>query len=323
LSGVFLFIFLDRLIDKINRLKGDNCMSWRHIMITKNARLSVRRSSLVVLQENEVTIPMQDIASIMIEAPAVTITANVLSECAEHKISLFTCNSKKLPNGIWTGFQQHSRQLGVLEMQLALSKPFKKRLWQKIIQQKIINQADCLDIMEKNGARELRKIAKEVESGDTSNREAVAAKLYFVNLFEPSFTRRSTDPTNRLLNYGYAVIRGMVARSLSNYGLTTCLGIFHENQLNAFNLADDFMEVLRPVVDLHVAMQSDVDKWDAEVRANLVNLVNSVVLISGEKHSVTAAIDEMVKSFVTSCRQQDFSLLKLPEILPLKVHQYE
>lgn len=297
-------------------------MGWRHIMITNNARLSVKRSQLVVQQEDNITIPLQDIASILIEASAVTITANVLSECAKHKVSLFTCDSKKLPNGVWTGFNQHSRQLTVLETQMALTKPFKKRMWQQIIQQKIRNQAKCLDVMERDGGEEVRKVEREVESGDITNREAVAAKLYFKHLFDSTFTRRSTDPTNRLLNYGYAIMRGLVARSLTNYGFTPCLGIYHDNQLNAFNLADDFMEVLRPIIDCHVAGQ-EVEKWNAEVRAELVNLSNTDILISSERHSVTAAIDEMVKSFVSSCRQQDYSYLKLPELLPARIHHYE
>ncbi|RKQ13217.1 type II CRISPR-associated endonuclease Cas1 [Oceanobacillus bengalensis] len=292
-------------------------------MIRKNAQLSVKRSQLVIKQEDIFTVPLQDIASILIEAPGVTLTASLLSECADKKVSLFTCNAQKLPNGIWTGFQQHSRQLAVLETQLALSKPFKKRLWQRIIKQKIINQAKCLDMMGKDGGDELRRLAKEVESGDMSNREAVAAKLYFRSLFGVTFTRRSIDPINRLLNYGYAIIRGLVARSLTNYGLIPCLGLYHDNQLNAFNLADDFMEVLRPVVDYHVAEQEDIEKWDAETRAGLVNLVNATILISGENHSITAAVDEMVKSFVSSCRQQDYSYLKLPDLLPVRMHKYE
>ncbi|MDC3424715.1 type II CRISPR-associated endonuclease Cas1 [Aquibacillus sp. 3ASR75-11] len=175
----------------------------------------------------------------------------------------------------------------------------------------------------KDGGDKLRNIAKMVESGDASNRESVAAKLYFSRLFDSTFTRRSTDPTNRLLNYGYAVIRGLVARSLANYGLTTCLGLHHDNQLNAFNLADDFMEVLRPVVDCHVARQEDIDRWDSKIRADLVSLANISIIISGETYSVTAAIDEMVKSFVSCCRNQDYSLLKLMELIPMGVHQYE
>ncbi|WP_339213396.1 type II CRISPR-associated endonuclease Cas1 [Ornithinibacillus sp. FSL M8-0202] len=298
-------------------------MSWRHIMITNNARLSVKHSQLVIEQEETFTIPLHDLASIMIEAPAVTITANVLSACAEYKVSIYTCNRKKLPNGVWTGYNQHSRQLMVLETQLSLSKPFKKRIWQQIIKQKIINQAKCLELHEKEGVEELRRISKTVESGDASNREAVAAKLYFSRLFDSNFIRRSEDPINRLLNYGYSIMRGLVARSLVNYGLNPCLGLYHDNQLNAFNLADDFMEILRPVVDCYVAAQEDTEQWSVEIRADLVNLANTSIMISNEKYSVTTAIDEMVKSFISCCRNQDYTLLKLPNLLPLRVHQYE
>ena len=297
-------------------------MGWRHIMITKNGRLSVKNRKLVVQQDETITIPLQDIASILIEAPGVVITASLLSQCAQQQVAIFTCDEKMLPNGIWTSFHQHSRQLTVLSTQLSLSKPFKKRIWQQIVQQKIQNQALCLEYLDRNGSQVVRSIAKTVESGDASNREAYAARQYFQNLFNRSFTRRSDDPTNRLLNYGYAIMRGAVARSLVNYGFMTCLGIYHDNQLNSFNLADDFMEVLRPLVDYHVAQQ-DVEQWNPETRAGLVNLLNIEVNLDGEKRPVTIAIEDMVKSFIASCRQNTPSFLKLPELLPIRVHQYE
>ncbi|MCH1627739.1 type II CRISPR-associated endonuclease Cas1 [Fredinandcohnia quinoae] len=297
-------------------------MSWRHIMITQNAKLSVKHHKLVIQQEITSTIPLQDIASIIIEARGVTLTSQLLSQCAEKKIAIFTCDDKILPNGIFNCFHQHSRQLTVITTQFGLTKPFKKRIWQQIVRQKIENQALCLELLGREGANELRLIAKTVESGDTSNREAYAAKLYFQYLFENGFTRRSEDPINRLLNYGYAIMRGAVARCLTNYGFLPSLGIYHDNQLNAFNLADDFMEVLRPLVDLHVAQQES-DIWDIETRAALVNLLNIDVSITKEYRSVTVAIEDMVKSFIASSRQNDTSYLKLPELLPMRAHQYE
>lgn len=297
-------------------------MSWRHIMITQNANLSVKNNKLVIKQEETVTIPMQDIASILIEARGVSLNTFLLSQCAAYKIAVFTCDEKLLPNGILTSFQQHSRQLTVLSMQLLLSKPFKKRIWQQIVQQKIQNQALCLRYLEKKGSTDLEIIAKTVESGDKSNREAYAAKIYFQRWMDKSFTRRSDDPVNRLLNYGYAIMRGATARALTIYGFTPSLGVYHDNQLNSFNLADDFMEVLRPLVDYHVAQQ-DPEIWEPETRAALVNLLNMDIDIAGEKRSVTTAIEEVVKSFVTCCRQQDPVYLKLPVLLPTRVHAYE
>lgn len=297
-------------------------MSWRHIMITKNARLSVKNNQLVIQQDEMYTVPLQDIASILLEAQAITLTGKLLSKCAEKKVAVLTCDDKLIPNGVWTSFNQHSRQLTVLQMQLSVSKPVKKRIWQAIIQQKIKNQAKCLEILNKEGARELDSISKMVESGDRSNRESYAAKRYFTYLFEKGFTRREDDSINRMLNYGYSIMRSAVARSLANFGFLPCLGIFHDNQLNAFNLADDFMEVLRPVVDLYVA-SNITDEWTTEIRAGLVNLLNSEILIAEEKMSVTTGIDEMVKGLIGAYRQNDPQYIKLPELLPLRVHQYE
>jgi CRISP-associated protein Cas1 len=297
-------------------------VSWRHIMITKNARLSVKNNQLVIQQDEMYTVPLQDIASILLEAQAITLTGKLLSKCAEKKVAVLTCDDKLIPNGVWTSFNQHSRQLTVLQMQLSVSKPVKKRIWQAIIQQKIKNQAKCLEILNKEGARELDSISKMVESGDRSNRESYAAKRYFTYLFEKGFTRREDDSINRMLNYGYSIMRSAVARSLANFGFLPCLGIFHDNQLNAFNLADDFMEVLRPVVDLYVA-SNITDEWTTEIRAGLVNLLNSEILIAEEKMSVTTGIDEMVKGLIGAYRQNDPQYIKLPELLPLRVHQYE
>jgi CRISPR-associated protein Cas1 len=297
-------------------------MAWRHVMITQPARLSVKNSQLVIDTENSVTIPMQDIVSILIEHPAVNLSVSVLSKCAEFHVSLISCDSKRLPNGIWTGYQQHYRQSAVLKLQLDMSKPVKKQIWQQVVQQKILNQALCLSYLNKEGESELTHIMKTVESGDRTNREAYAAMQYFKYLFDGQFIRRSDDPTNWQLNYGYAIMRGAVARSLSNYGFTTCFGLSHDNQLNSFNLADDLMEVFRPVVDLHVVKQ-DTEDWNSQIRADLVNLLNMDMSVNGERRSVTIAIDDTVKSFSSCCREKSSTYLKLPSLLPLRVHEYE
>ena len=209
-------------------------------------------------------------------------------------------------------------------MQYAYSKPFKKRIWQRIVIQKLINQGKCLEFLNKQGADELYRISKTVDSGDSNNREAYGAKKYFQYLFGNEFTRRSDSVINAALNYGYAIMRGLVARSLVGYGFFPCLGIYHDNELNKFNLADDFMEVLRPLVDLYVAhhVQPD-DEFSSSIRADLYNLVNMDILLNEEKLTVVNAVEEMAKSFVTASRSQDPSLLKLPELLPLQLHVYE
>lgn len=299
-------------------------MGWRHLLIKKPSKLSIRNNQLVIEQEEKVDVPLEDICSIVIEEPAVTITSAALSRMAEYNIAVFTCDKKRLPNGVLNSFQKHSRQLSVLHMQYAFSKPFKKRIWQQIVIQKLINQGKCLEILKKDGAGELYRISKTVDSGDTNNREAFGAKKYFQYLFGNQFTRRSDNTINIALNYGYAIMRGVVARSLVNYGFFPCLGIYHDNDLNSFNLADDFMEVLRPLVDLYVAENiSHDDEFSSTIRADLYNLVNVDILIKDERLTVSNAVDEMIKTFVTASRNQNPSFLKLPELLPVKLHEYE
>jgi CRISPR-associated protein Cas1 len=299
-------------------------LGWRHLLIRKPSKLSIRYNQLVIEQEEKISVPLEDLCSIVIEEPAVTITSVALSKMAEYNITLFTCDQKRLPNGVLNSFQKHSRQLSVLHMQYAFSKPFKKRIWQQIVVQKLINQGKCLEFLTKDGAEEIYRISKTVDSGDTNNREAYGAKKYFQYLFGSQFTRRSDNTLNIALNYGYAIMRGIVARSLVNYGFFPCLGIYHDNELNSFNLADDFMEVLRPLVDLYVAKNiSHDDEFSSTIRADLYNLTNVDILINGEKLTVSNAIEEMIKSFVTASRNQNPSFLKLPELLPIKLHVYE
>src|SRR5690606_36790394 len=122
------------------------------------------------------------------------------------KVSIMSCNEEQLPNGIWTGLHQHSRQLTVLNMQLNVSKPNRKRIWQKIVQQKIMNQAKCLLYLDKDGSNVVESIAKSVESGDKTNRDSYAAIISFSILLENGFTRRMDHPIKRMLNYGYALM---------------------------------------------------------------------------------------------------------------------
>lgn len=293
-------------------------------MITKKTRLSISHKQLIIDKEEKVSIPLEDICSVIIEDQQVVITTSVLSAFSEYNIVLFTCNEKRLPNGILTAFHKHSRQLGVLQMQYALSKPFKKRIWQRIIISKLQNQGKCLELLNKEGFSELYSISRSVDSGDTTNREAYGAKIYFVRLFGRNFTRRNDETINVALNYGYAILRGLIARSLVNYGFFPCLGIYHDNELNSFNLVDDFIEVFRPLVDLFVA-ENVTNKHDfsSELRVKLYNLLNMDILLNNEKLTITNAIEEMVKSFVGACRIQDPSLIKIPELIPINLHSYE
>lgn len=300
-------------------------MTYRHLVIRKPAKLVTRNEQLVIKQNEEVTIPLEDICSVTLEDPAITLTHALLSKCTEYHVEIIVCDRKRMPSGILQPFHRHSRQQSVLEMQLGLHKPFKKRIWRKIVIRKIENQARCLELLHLGDeAEKLYSISRSVESGDRTNREAYAAKLYFELLFGLGFQRRTDNIFNISLNYGYSIMRSLIARSLVRYGFTPSLGVFHDSKTNAFNLADDFIEVLRPFVDVVVRYNVDIEtEWSAAVRQHLFKMLEIEAGWNNERLSVTHGVDHMVSSFVSACRQQDANLLILPELVNLTAHSYE
>lgn len=300
-------------------------MAYRHIVIRKPSKLSTRDEQLLIIQDETFRIPLEDICTLTLEEPAITITSALLSKCIEYHVEIIVCDKKRMPSGVLQPFHQHSRQKVVLETQLGLAKPFKKRIWKQIVIRKLENQARCLELLNKvEEARRIYAISRSVESGDRTNREAYGAKIYFNSLFGSSFQRREDNVLNISLNYGYSIMRSLVARSLVRYGFSPSLGVFHDSQTNAFNLADDFMEVLRPFIDVTVAgYVTEESEWSAVIREKLFEVLNLEAVWKSERLSITNGVDQMIKSFVSACRQQDVTLLILPELTNLHNHTYE
>lgn len=300
-------------------------MSWRSVIITQPTKLSVKNRQLKITQDEEWSIPMEDISSIILETPQINISAKVMSLMAENKIVMYSCDDKHIPNGIFIPFVPHSRQLKVLKNQLECSESFNKRCWQQIVIKKILNQSKVLKLSDKNLMGEhLNNIARKVNSGDTTNMEAVAAKGYFSTLYGKGFNRNYDNIYNAALNYGYSIIRGAIARTIVSYGYIPSIGIHHKSELNNYNLADDFIEPFRPIVDLWVKLNINEEiEFDKYVRANLVNLLNMNVKIQGKLQSVNNAINIMIASYTTAINQKDYKKLELPELLPLEIHCYE
>lgn len=300
-------------------------MSWRSVMITKPTKLSIKNRQLKITQEEDYDLPLEDISTIVLETPQISLSAKALSMFADNKIVMYSCDDRHIPNGVFVPFACHSRQLKVINQQLNCTESFNKRCWQKVIMTKIKNQAKVLELNKKElMAEHLENLAKNVKSGDTENREATAARIYFIALFGRYFNREQDNNYNSALNYGYAIIRGAIARSIVSYGYLPFVGIHHKSELNNYNLADDFIEPFRPIVDLWVKtnLKENIE-FDKNIRAELVNLLNVDVLIQGKLQSVNNAINVMVASYTTAINQNDYKELELPEILPIKIHSYE
>ncbi|ATD64699.1 type II CRISPR-associated endonuclease Cas1 [Neisseria weixii] len=304
-------------------------MTWRSVLIQNSSKLSLLRKQLNIQQEGEsYTVPLEDIAVIVVENHGTLITAPLLSALAENGVTLLTCDEQFLPCGQWLPFSQYHRQLKTLKLQIYAGEPIKKQLWQKIVKQKILNQAFCVDETGNDiAAKRLRILASEVKSGDNGNQEAQAAALYFQVLFGERFTRTEDNEINAHLNYAYAVLRAAVARSLVLYGWLPALGLFHKSELNPFNLADDFIEPLRPLADLMVIQLKERgrlrEQLNTMAKQQLISVLHHQMMIEQQSFSTLAAIDKMISSFQTALSQKNARFLKLPELQTLKAYQYE
>ena len=295
-------------------------MGWRNVMVSNPAVLSLDQNRLVVARQDQpgVTVPLEDIASIVLDHPQITVTAPLLTALCAQGASLIPCDSAHTPCGALLPSGQHSRALRALQYQLGASLPFLKNCWKRIVQQKLRNQARCLEIASLPEQAQVRALASQVKSGDSDNRESVAAAVTFSALF-PGLKRREGGVINAAINYGYAVMRACVARNVTAYGFQSALGIHHCSVLNAFNLADDLLEPLRPVVDLWTFMHMrEAASFEKEHRLALVRLLAAVVRCGDEEVAAQRGCEVMCASFVTACREKDPQRLALPELLNLR-----
>ena len=262
--------------------------------------------------------PIGDLYSVVVDNRQALLSVSVLTQLAGAGIHVLLCDDKHLPCAELLPLALHYRPLTVLQKQMALSQGFKDLLWQRIVMAKIQNQAKALRLagVGASKAKKLEELALRVLPGDVGNREAQAAKLYFPALFGAGFTRVQGDVTNAALNYGYAIIRSAVSKTVAGYGYSGVLGLHHIGPGNAFNLADDLMEPLRPLVDLWTDAHCD-DLYEELTRTNrrdLIDLVNHVVIFDGKKMRVRYAIDQYVKSLTSAIEGQDAGLLHLPAL---------
>lgn len=226
----------------------------RTLFIGNPARLKVRREQLVIEMGHDNSIhqvPLENVGMILIEHPQSSLTHAVIQLCMRHNIALINCDEKHMPQGVMLPLEGHVEMRARYQEQLEASLPLKKQLWAQTIKAKLRNQAALLESRGKSVPR-IRHLEREVLSGDTLNCEGQAAALYWPALMDTTvtFTRdRDGMPPNNVLNYGYAILRAIVARALIGRGLLLALGIHHRNKYNAFCLADDMMEPYRPYVD--------------------------------------------------------------------------
>lgn len=259
------------------------------------ARLSLKDNQLVITlkDSNEmITRPIEDIGFVVIENQQIIFTIPLLNELVHNNVSVILCDAKGMPSSMLMGLNNNATQAESLKYQLNVSEPMRKQAWKQIVEQKIRNQAAVLD---KLGIEHhnLKACYSSVLSGDTSNREGIAARQYWTQLFGKDFRReREGLPPNNLLNYGYAILRAATARALIGSGLLPALGLFHRNRYNAFPLADDVMEPYRPYVDEMAfgATEEGMLELDKETKVRLLNLLVTDVRIGKMTRPLSLAL---------------------------------
>ena len=293
-------------------------MAFKTLTIDSPTELHVRKGQLLAVQETGTTqIALEDLACIVFSHPAITISSAALEYVGSNGISLLTCGRGYMPATITLPFAPHSKYSGIVCKQLGASVGFKNSLWKAIVKKKILNQAAVLQAIGVDGSV-LADMAREVRSGDPTNREALAARVYF-QLYEPGYTRDMVCPLSSALNYGYAVVRSTLARQVVSHGFITSIGLHHCNEKNEFNLVDDMIEAFRPIVDLHVAnidlTEEATDSLSRDARRQITAILRRTCCIGGRETSVLIATEECVESLGRALTAGDVRLLELPELL--------
>ncbi len=297
-------------------------MGWRTVVITKPSKISIENDQLKYAPKDGevIKVPIDDISVIILEVHQVTITSALMSRLTESNIVLFTCDKTHTPNGVFIPFHQHSRYTQVAHKQVAWTEPFKKRTWQKIVSQKVWNQSKTLAYMGKEKVKQLEAYAKNVKSADSTMVESSAARIYFVALFGKFNRRDESDWRNSALNYGYALIRGAISRSLAAHGFLPAFGLFHHSTLNAFNLSDDIIEPYRAFVDVVVSehyedfIELPDTRFLPEHKVELYQLFTMKVLIDDVSTTLLTSIEVCVTSLMNATLEKDIDLLKLPSL---------
>ncbi len=296
-------------------------MGYINIFVGNEAHINIKNNQVFLKNsEQQNDYPLEDINSVMIENMSGSISNYTLSQFAQNGVLVFVCDEKHLPCGVLLPYCQHYNILNY-NHQIGASKPLIKQLWQNVVKNKIRNQNEVLNIC--GGNDKLKNLADSVLSDDSSNVEATASQIYFKELFNKDFKRRNDNIINAFLNYGYAIIRGFVARSIVVHGLMPFWGIKHSNQFNQFNLADDLMEPFRPIVDLFVKIYLDKETAvTTEIKTRIYNIINIDVEVDGKMQTLSNAIDIYVESFL-ECLKTNKREIKQIKIVGLNVHKYE
>ena len=284
-------------------------MSWGIVVISNSAKLEYKMDYMIVRQSEITKIHLSEISMLIVESTAVSLTAGLLSELTKRKIKVIFCDEKRNPSSELVSYYGSHDTSAKVRQQVGWTAEIKKMMWTEIVSEKIRNQQRFLEDLGKKENVMLTEYLKEIQPGDTTNREGHAAKVYFNAVFGMDFSRSLDIPINAALNYGYGIILSTFNREIVSNGYITQLGLFHDNMFNQFNLGSDLMEPFRILVDRKV-YEMKPEKFEKEEKLQLVNILNQEVTIDGKRNYVVNAIKIYCKSVFDAINDNDVSLIR-------------
>ena len=290
------------------------------MVVSSNAKIDFKMDYLVIRTLDDAKrVHISEIAVLMLESTAISLTAYAICELLSHKVKVIFCDKQRNPYGELLPCSGSHDSTAKIRQQIAWKPETKQAVWTEIIRAKIRHQRDVLMRYRKPQTELLTTYLQELQLGDATNREGHAAKVYFNALFGMEFSRATPVPINAALNYGYGLILSAINREIAAAGYLTQLGIFHDNTFNAYNLGCDLMEPLRPLID-NAVVQMQPELFEKDEKHALVRLLNTEVTVDGKHHVLLYALRLYCASVFRALLNDDVAEIRLIEY-ELQIHE--
>lgn len=288
-------------------------MGWKTIIIGCESKVSLTLNRMRITIDDEYqNIPLSDIDTVIFSHIGVVITIPLLSKLVENNINIIVCDDKNDPIGIFQPFNNHSLVFKRLNNQLNWKLTRKKKFWKIIIEQKIQSEIDALTIEKKNDLviKQLNVYKDSVYTDDQTNREAIAARSYFQELFGNGFTRDDNNVVNATLNYGYKIIASYISKCITSRGLITQLGVHHIGESNPFNLTYDFIEPFRVFIDLWV-YENIKSSFSTYEKTEIINILNYKINVNHKWIRLCDAIEDIIDSYIAFLDERENNIITI------------
>ena len=295
-------------------------MAFRTVLIEKAVRVNLDLNNIVVrYEEEDYWIHLDEISTIIFDDPRCNVSLRLLSKLCEKGINVLFTNESHMPIGGLVTLYNHSRAVKKIMVQQSWQESEKIFLWTKIVKAKITAQIDTLQILNKNEKLlVMQKLLNEVQEGDINNREGIASRTYFKALFGDQFKRFNEDIINYCLNYIYQIIRSKISQEIIACGYLSSIGICHKSEYNTFNLADDFIEPFRPIVDFFVykILQTDEENYlTPNLKKELTNIVNEKIFYNNCEYKINVVIQFYVQNLLSFLETGEINKIAFPNLI--------